>query len=94
MTFGQWSRAYFRGNRYKIMTTGVGGRGGKSINGTLNEARSYPLIALLDAVQHMMSTWFHKHRQESSSCYNSVTPRVQILLRERLITAKHMNAIA
>ena len=40
--------------------------GAESINGALNEARSYPLIALLDAVQHMMSTWFHKHRQESS----------------------------
>ena len=42
----------------------------------------------------MMSTWFHKHRQESSSCCNSVTPRVQTLLRERFITAQHMNAIA
>ena len=41
-----------------------------------------------------MSTWFHKHRQESSSCYNSVTPRVQILLRERFITTQHMNAVA
>ena len=70
------------------MTTG----GAESMNGALNEARSYPLITLLDTVQHMMSTWFHKHRQESSSCCNSITLRVQTLLRERFITAQHMNA--
>ena len=46
MTFGQWLRAHFHGKRYNIMTTG----GAESINGALNEARSYPLIALLDAV--------------------------------------------
>ena len=62
MAFAQWSRAHFHGNRYNIMTTG----GAESMNGALNEARSYPLIVLLDVVQHMMSTWFHKHRQESS----------------------------
>ena len=65
ITFGQWSRAHFSGNRYNIMTTGCA----ESINNALREARAYPVIALLDAVQELTSSEVY-----FSTTYDSNTP--------------------
>lgn len=52
------SRAFCRGNRYDIMTT----NGAESINSRLSEERELSIIALLNALQNMVSVWFNKHR--------------------------------
>ena len=88
ITFAQWSRAHFSGNRYNIMTNGCA----ESINNALREARAYPVIALLDAVQELTSSWFHDRRKAASSCTTSLTPTIETMLRERFILAQHMTA--
>ena len=86
ITFGQWSRAHFSGNRYNIMTTSCA----ESINNALRKARAYPIIALLDVVQELTSNWFHDHRKTASSCTTSLTLTVEKILQERFILAQHM----
>lgn len=88
MDVSHWSRAYFGGYRYNIMTTG----GAESINHALKEAREYPLISMLDAIIELTSDWFYKHRNEASSCNTTFTPEVETILRRRFIKAQTMTA--
>ncbi|XP_073014569.1 uncharacterized protein [Primulina eburnea] len=77
----KWSRAFCRGNRYDIMTT----NGAESINSRLSEERELPIIALLNAIQDMISVWFNKHRiaAELASCRTKLTPSIELIFRTR-----------
>ncbi|XP_073049426.1 uncharacterized protein [Primulina eburnea] len=77
----KWSRTFCRGNRYDIMTT----NGAESINSRLSEERELPIIALLNAIQNMVSVWFNKHRTaaELASCRTKLTPSIELILRTR-----------
>ncbi|XP_073152325.1 protein FAR1-RELATED SEQUENCE 4-like [Henckelia pumila] len=77
----KWSRAFCRGNRYDIMTT----NGAESINYRLSEERELPIIAMLNALQSMVSVWFNKHRTsaELASSRTKLIPLIELILRTR-----------
>ena len=86
---GRWARSHFVGARYNIMTT----NGSESINGVLNKAREYPLIALLDALQELVSRWWNNHRKEAMACGDTsleLTPKTEEILRVRFRAAEKM----
>ncbi|XP_024015956.1 uncharacterized protein LOC112089207 [Eutrema salsugineum] len=49
-----WSRAYFSGNRYNLMTSNAC----EQLNNALKKGRSSPIVELLQFIQAMMSRWF------------------------------------
>lgn len=85
MDLSHWSRAYFNGNRYNFMTTGEG----ELINRVLMEARSYPMISMLDKILEVSSGLFYKHR-EAASCSIALTPKTEGTLRQRFMEAQQM----
>ncbi|XP_073031260.1 protein FAR1-RELATED SEQUENCE 6-like [Primulina eburnea] len=66
----KWAIAYFPGSRYNIMTT----NGSESINAKLVFARELTMIALLDAIQSLISSWFNNHRKAAVASTRHLTP--------------------
>ncbi|XP_073022686.1 uncharacterized protein [Primulina eburnea] len=85
----KWARAYFPGSRYNIMTT----NGSESINAKLVFARELPMIALLDAIQSLISSWFNNHRKAVVASTRHLTPWAETTLRSRFIESQKMEVI-
>ncbi|XP_073120926.1 uncharacterized protein [Henckelia pumila] len=85
----RWSRAKQTGNRYSIMTT----NGVESINGRLREERELPIIALLEALQRITSTWRSKYRQEAVASTTHLTPAIESIVRENFIVSRKYEVI-
>ncbi|XP_073158870.1 uncharacterized protein [Henckelia pumila] len=85
----RWSRAKQTGNRYSIMTT----NGVESINGRLREERELPIIALLEALQRITSTWRSKYRQEAVASTTHLTPAIESIIRENFIVSRKYEVI-
>ena len=52
----QWSRLFFPGRRYSIMTTNIA----ESMNVVLRDAREYPIVSLLEAILNKLVLWLQK----------------------------------
>ncbi|XP_073153186.1 uncharacterized protein [Henckelia pumila] len=85
----RWSRAKQTGNHYSIMTT----NGVESINGRLREERELPIIALLEALQRITSTWRSKYRQEAVASTTHLTPAIESIVRENFIVSRKYEVI-
>ncbi|XP_075473853.1 uncharacterized protein LOC142504894 [Primulina tabacum] len=85
----KWARAYFPGSRYNIMTT----NGSESINAKLVFARELPMIALLDAIQSLISSWFNNHRKAAVASTRHLNPWAETTLRSRFIESQKMEVI-
>ena len=53
--FELWAQTQFPGKRYNIMTSNVA----EPMNSMFKKAREFHVVALLDAIQAKMSSWFN-----------------------------------
>ncbi|XP_073318071.1 uncharacterized protein [Primulina huaijiensis] len=75
----RWTRAYSPRSRYNIMTT----NGVESINARLREERQLPIIALLNSLQTLTTSWFSRYRKASVASTTNFTPPIESILSER-----------
>jgi len=54
-----WSRAYFEGERYNLMSGNIA----ESLNKTLVPARGSPLLAVIEFIRKMLGRWFESRRK-------------------------------
>ncbi|XP_024016282.1 uncharacterized protein LOC112089760 [Eutrema salsugineum] len=73
-----WSRTYFRGNRYNLMTSNVA----EQLNKALKLGRSSSIMELLVFIQRIMSRWFCARRRKSSRHAGVATPEVDKVVQE------------
>ncbi|XP_024993300.1 uncharacterized protein LOC112527050 isoform X2 [Cynara cardunculus var. scolymus] len=62
--FDRWSRAYFPGNRYNIMTSNYA----ESFNTKTKEARTFPITTFVEFIRFTLQTWFCERRDEAIKC--------------------------
>ncbi|KAH0657020.1 hypothetical protein KY285_031902 [Solanum tuberosum] len=79
--FHRWSRAFFPGNRYNIMTTNIA----ESVNSMFLDEREYPITALFDAINRRFAEKFHERRMKFINA-----PTIFVLSIEKDI-AKNIN---
>ncbi|KAH0722838.1 hypothetical protein KY290_005493 [Solanum tuberosum] len=79
--FHRWSRAFFPGNRYNIMTTNIV----ESVNSIFLDEREYPINALFDAINRRFAEKFHESRMKFINA-----PTIFVLAIEKYI-AKNIN---
>ncbi|XP_075475752.1 uncharacterized protein LOC142511124 [Primulina tabacum] len=82
----RWTRAYCPKTHYNIMTT----NGVESINARLLEERKLPIIALLDSLQKLTSSWFARYRHASIASNSNMTPTIEGILRSKFTDAQGM----
>ncbi|XP_073037013.1 uncharacterized protein [Primulina eburnea] len=85
----RWTRAYCPKTRYNIMTT----NGVESINARLLEERKLPIIALLDSLQKLASSWFARYRHASIASNANLTPTIEGILRSRFTDAQGIQVL-
>ncbi|XP_062075314.1 uncharacterized protein LOC133779360 [Humulus lupulus] len=61
MGFDKWSRAYFPGNRYNIMTSNYA----ESFNNKTGEARSFSITTFVEFIRFTLQSWFCDRRETS-----------------------------
>ena len=83
----KWARAFFPGNRYSIMTTNIA----ECMNAVLRDARSLPLVPLLEAIRLLLQDWFYERRTEAEAATTPVTPWLEKILRKRLNECRRFN---
>ncbi|XP_010534315.1 PREDICTED: uncharacterized protein LOC104809906 [Tarenaya hassleriana] len=67
-----WSRAYFEGCRYNIMTSNIA----ESWNSVLKGAKDYPIVPLFEHIRQTLTQWFFERRVKAASWSQTVTPAV------------------
>ena len=85
----KWARSFFPGNRYSIMTTNIA----ECMNAVLRDARSLPLIPLLEAIRALIQGWFYEARNASASATIPVTPWLEKKLTKRLDECRRFTVI-
>ncbi|KZV36748.1 hypothetical protein F511_39293 [Dorcoceras hygrometricum] len=80
----RWTRAYSPSSRYNIMTT----NGVESINARLRDERQLPIVALLESLQRLTTSWFARYRNASIVATTKFTPAVESILRDRYNAAR------
>lgn len=57
----RWSRAYFPGARYNIMTSNVA----ESFNSKTRDARKWPITTVAEFLRYTIQSWFYERRMEA-----------------------------
>ena len=73
----KWSRAYFSGRRYAIMTTNIA----ESFNSLDRKARLMPIGFLVEWVRELLQRWFVERREQALSTNSKLAPKAELLLR-------------
>ncbi|XP_049382689.1 uncharacterized protein LOC125847024 [Solanum stenotomum] len=68
--FHKWSRAYFPGNRYDVLTSNIV----ESVNAMFNEAKEFPIIALFNDISKRWSKKFHERRMAYAKIEGTTKP--------------------
>ncbi|CAN7100778.1 unnamed protein product, partial [Brassica rapa subsp. narinosa] len=58
-----WTRVYFPGERYNLMTTNIA----ESMNRALSHARGLNIVRILESIRVMMTRWFAERRVDARS---------------------------
>ncbi|KAL0854686.1 hypothetical protein Bca101_059838 [Brassica carinata] len=58
----KWSRTYFPGNRYNLLTSNIA----EQLNNALTKSRSSPITELFMFIQRMLTRWFSARRTKSA----------------------------
>ncbi|KAL1198660.1 hypothetical protein V5N11_027563 [Cardamine amara subsp. amara] len=75
-----WTRAYFQGKRYNIMSSNVA----ECLNAALANALELPIVTMVDAIRMMIMRWFYERRTKSYNHAGTVTPEVEKMLVKNL----------
>ncbi|KAG7588591.1 Zinc finger SWIM-type [Arabidopsis suecica] len=76
--FSHWTRAYFLGERYNVMTSNVV----ESLNAVLKEARELPIISLIEFIRPTLMTWFAMRRDAAKSETSSMPPKMREVVHQ------------
>ena len=76
----KWARSHFPGMRYNIMTTNIA----ECMNGILRDARSLPIVPLLESIRALIQDWFYNRRNQAEATTTAVTPWLEKKLKKRL----------
>ncbi|XP_010456817.1 PREDICTED: uncharacterized protein LOC104738322 [Camelina sativa] len=79
-----WSRAYFQGNRYNLMTSNIA----ESLNNVVGKARSCHIFELLKYIHAMLSRWFSARRKISGKQRGLTTPEVDKQMQKNVVGVK------
>ncbi|KAL0718767.1 hypothetical protein Bca4012_068090 [Brassica carinata] len=87
-----WSRTYFKGKRYNIMTSNIA----EQLNSALVEGRSSPIVELLMFIQGMMTRWFSARRKKAEKHRGLVTVEVdkEMTKSMALISGSKINSVS
>ncbi|GMN58103.1 hypothetical protein TIFTF001_027205 [Ficus carica] len=73
----KWSRAYFSGRRYAIMTTNIT----ESLNSVDRKARLMPVGLLVEWLRELLQRWFVQRREKALKITSKLTPNAKKLIR-------------
>lgn len=73
----KWSRAYFSGRRYAIMTTNIA----ESLNSVDRKARLMPVGFLVEWLRELLQRWFVQRREEALNIKSKLAPYADHLIR-------------
>jgi hypothetical protein len=76
----KWARSHFPGNRYSIMTTNIA----ECMNAVLRDARSLPIVLLLESIRQLIQGWFYDRRNEAAASTTDVTPWLEKILNKQI----------
>ncbi|XP_024016319.1 uncharacterized protein LOC112089795 [Eutrema salsugineum] len=71
-----WTRVYFDKDKYNFTTTNIA----ESINKVLSEARSLPIMQLIDAIRSILTRWFAEWRNDAGLMKTVSTCGIEKLL--------------
>ncbi|XP_062086060.1 uncharacterized protein LOC133792159 [Humulus lupulus] len=86
MGFDKWSRAYFPGNRYNIMTRNYA----ESFNNKTWDARSFPKTTFIEFIRFTLQSWFCDRRETSEKTTITLTPTYEKYLVEMAEKARFL----
>ncbi|XP_010533352.1 PREDICTED: uncharacterized protein LOC104809156 [Tarenaya hassleriana] len=75
-----WSRAYFKGLRYNILTSNIA----ESMNSVTRDVRDYPIVPLLDHIRSILTKWFCERRTQANICTQDFTPETVVTVEDLL----------
>lgn len=76
--FEKWSRAYFSGNRYNVMTTNIA----KSVNSLLMKKRKYPMSYIFNSISKKFDEKFKERHAHVGNSNKKLGPYVKKILRD------------
>ena len=80
----KWSRKYFPGNRYNLLTSNVA----EQLNNALSKSRASPVVELFMFIQRMLTRWFSARRTKSAKHRGAVTPEVEDVMQTHIRLTK------
>lgn len=78
-----WTRVYFQGKRYNIMSSNVA----ESLNAALAKALEFPIVSMVETIRMMLMRWFYCRRVKAEKHLSPVTPEVEEILMKNLETS-------
>ncbi|XP_024013206.1 uncharacterized protein LOC112087528 [Eutrema salsugineum] len=81
-----WARVYFQGDRYNFTTTNIA----ESIKKVLSEARSLPVMQLIDAIRSMLNRWFAERHNDAGVMKTVLTQGIEKLLAGQVERCKDL----
>ncbi|XP_010490241.1 PREDICTED: uncharacterized protein LOC104767984 [Camelina sativa] len=75
-----WSRVYFQGKRYNIMSSNIA----ESLNAAMAKALEFPIVSMVETIRMMLMRWFYCRRSKANKHLGPVTPEVEELLLKHL----------
>lgn len=80
----KWSRTYFAGNRYNLMTSNVA----EQLNNAISKSRSSPIVEMFMFIQRMLTRWFSARRTKSANHRGFCTPEVDKVIQAHVKLTK------
>lgn len=76
-----WTRVYFQGDRYNLMTSNIA----ESLNKALVGGRSLPILELVKFIRAMLTRWFSARRKKSGEHTELVPPYVDKIMTKTMM---------
>ncbi|XP_024011371.1 uncharacterized protein LOC112086631 [Eutrema salsugineum] len=76
--FEHWTRSYFIGERYNVMTSNIS----ESLNKVMTMVREYPIMSILETIRTTLVSWFALRRESANTENDIVNPKIQEMLIE------------
>ncbi|XP_056848847.1 uncharacterized protein LOC130498990 [Raphanus sativus] len=80
----KWTRTYFQGNRYNLLTSNVA----EQLNNAISKSRASPIVEMFMFIQRMLTRWFSARRTKSSKHRGLVTPEVDKVIQTHIRLTK------
>lgn len=80
----KWSRTYFPGNRYNLLTSNVA----EQLNKAISKSRPSPIVEMFMFIQRMLTRWFSARRTKSAKHRGFVTPEVDKVMQTHIRLTK------